>query len=590
MKLLRWNPRDESIDRLLLALYLVVGIGLVAVATYAAHANIYDSVLEIALGVFLPWASGIVAAVIGLSRSATWKQTTPQWRWDAIVIGMLLVVGLMLRLIGLARCPEGMSNDEALMAKEAQRILDGDPANPFRVVVVGWMAHPNIYFYWLSAALRLFGWNLFGLRFVSAVLGAGGVVAVYLLARSVFGRGEAWISALFVAGWGLTLHFSRLGLNNGADPLFGALVMWGLHRGLVHGHRRGFIVAGLALGISLYLYHGSHLLLLIVPVALAVSGFKRLRQRCKGLLVFALCFLLAFGPLLTTFILDNGQLRERYRSHSILPRLIAGAIPWNALWPDIVRASLAYVYTHDVGYFYRPDTPLLGPFSALLFVLGLGIALYRWRQPRYFILLAWIALTTVFGGWLLEFTPQYQRYLIAVPAVALLVGHAGAVTIRWVVKRWRRHRAVRRTLIILLGIALLAINAGYYFGVYSPSGAFYWDRTTELANGAGRLMADVGPDHITYFFNAPDLATLGAIDTVRFHAPGVDYVDVEESPVTDWSFVRERRGALFIVLPARASELDAVHERYPGGEMKTILAHDGSVLFFAYRVDPAGGP
>jgi 4-amino-4-deoxy-L-arabinose transferase-like glycosyltransferase len=592
MKLVRWTLRDESIDRLLLALYPAAGIGLVAVATFAAHANIYDSALEITLGVFLPWVSGMAAAAIGLSQSAIRRPSAPRWGRDTLIIGILLTVALLLRLIGLAHCPDGMPNDEALMAKQAQHILDGHSPNPFHVAVVGWMAHPNVYFYGLSAALRLFGWNLFGLRFVSAILGAGGVVAVYLLARSMFGRQEAWISALFVAGWGLAVHFSRLGLNNSADPLFGALVIWGLHRGLVHGHRGGFVVAGLTLGISLYLYHGSHLLLLVVPLVLAVSGLKRLRRRWKGLLVFALCFLLAFGPLLFTFITDSGQLRSRYKSHSVLPRLIAGEMSLASLWPDVLRASLAFVYTRDTGYFYRPDTPLLGPFSGFLFVLGAAIALWHWRQPRYLVLLAWIALTTVFGGWLLDITPQYQRYLIAVPAVALLVGRTGVVAIRWAARRWRWLRAIRRPLVAVSGVAILAINAAYYFGVYSPSGAFYWDRTTELANRAGCLMADVGPSHATYFFNAPDLAARGAIETVRFHAPGIHYVDVDQCPVTNWSFVQEGRGALFIVLPTRASDLDTLKERYPGGKMDTVLAHDGTVLFFSYRVDPGatGGP
>jgi len=559
-----------------------VGVGLVALATYWAHARVWASSLQVVFGVLLPWVAGMVLAAIGLSGPRTWKLTAPGWRRDAVAMALLFAVALALRVVGLGRAPDVMSGDEAAMAMEAQRILNGNPSNPFRVALIGFMSHPVLFYYILSVGLRLFGWNLFGLRFMAAILGALGAPAVYLLARSTFGRKAAWIGALFMAGWSFPLHFSRLAQNVSADPLFGALVMWGLLSGLVYGRRRGFIVAGLALGLGLYFYYGTHLLMLLTPATLLISGFERLRRHWRGLLILAFCFLLSVGPLMTTFIVEPGQFRARFARRPVVSS--EGGLSPGLLLKSLGRAAFAFIYTRDVGYFYRPNIPLLGLLSGALFVLGLGLAAWRWREPRYAVLLAWIGLTIVVGGWLFKDPPHYQRYQIAVPAVCLLVGRATVVALRRAARLWRWRPVVQRGLALFVALVLLAANAGYYFGVYTPAGGFHWDRNTVIADRTAHLMVDLGADYTTYFFGTTHMP-LGAFRAlVRFLAPGADWMDVLEAP-SDWHFVKEGRGACFIVIPERAEVLPLLRAQFPDGEERQVNARDGQLLFTVYQVD-----
>ncbi|MBU0703959.1 MAG: glycosyltransferase family 39 protein, partial [Chloroflexi bacterium] len=568
--------------------FLIVAIaaGLVVWAAYLAHVMpLAGFNYECAA---LLWAAGVSLAVAALvGPVAPRRIARGGWR-EAAIVGLLLVVALALRLAGLGQFPDLMSGDEGSMALEAQRIIRGDLLNPFGT---GWLSHPNLFFYLEAAALQVLGWNLFGLRFTAAFMGAVGVVAVYFLARETFGRETAWISAAFAAGWGLPLHFSRLALNNSADLFFGAAVMAFLLRGLVRDRRGDFVAAGLALGLSQYFYHGNRLLLPLLLATLLLSGARRLRMRWRGLLVFVIVALLVSGPLLAYFVqrpdvfMDRYSAISRFESEHLvieqqatgksLPRLLLGYLGQNVL---------AFIHTRDVGYFYQPNTPMLLVFSGALFVLGVGLALARWWEVRYQVLLVWIGLTVLFGGWLLKSPPHYQRYLIAAPAVCLLIGRAAVVALRRMTRLWGWRPVVRRRLVAFLAVTLLAINAGYYFVVYAPGGAFAFDRNTEIADRAARLMVELGPDYRTYFFCTS--MRLGGFNSVRFLAPRADWMDVEESPPADWTFVEEGRGAHFILLPEREDELPLLQERFPDGEEREVDGRDGRILFIVYQVPP----
>src|SRR5690606_27829994 len=109
-------------------------------------------------------------------------------------------------------------------------------------------------------AQDILGHNLTGLRIFSAVFGTLTVPALYLLARELFDRRTALLAALLLATFPPHIHFSRLGLNNIADPLFGVLALAFLVRGLKRGGLRDYALSGVMLGLTQYFYEGGKLL------------------------------------------------------------------------------------------------------------------------------------------------------------------------------------------------------------------------------------------------------------------------------------------------------------------------------------------
>ena len=76
-----------------------------------------------------------------------------------------------------------------------------------------------------------------------------------------------------------------------------------------------------------------------------------------------------------------------------------------------------------------PGTPMLDPITGALMVLGVGLCLWRIRQPGSFLLLAWLLLMLVPGIFSLDFeAPQSYRAIGSLPAAYL----AGRGTDPWI--------------------------------------------------------------------------------------------------------------------------------------------------------------
>ena len=150
-----------------------------------------------------------------------------------------------------------------------------------------------------------------GLRLPSALVGTATVLALYLLARHMWGRRMAFLSAALLATYDYHIHYSRLGTNNVWDPFFVALTLWALDRALATSDEvkqmRLAILSGLLMGMSIFFYTGARLLPLLVLTYVvyiwAQGRFKQLSAPLKKdwrwhLVLLVLAFLVAAGPML----------------------------------------------------------------------------------------------------------------------------------------------------------------------------------------------------------------------------------------------------------------------------------------------------
>jgi uncharacterized membrane protein YhaH (DUF805 family) len=136
------------------------------------------------------------------------------------------------------------------------------------------------------------------------------------------------------------------------------------------------------------------------------------RQEITGLLLMGLAFGLMALPRFAPALV--GQLPLEGNREAM--RLPADFTPENT-----VRAVLAWVGQPDVSPFWLSDAPLLLWPALVLFVIGLIYSVRRWRDARHMVLVAWVVLTTIFGGAIWTSAPLYVRYMTAVPAIGLLV-------------------------------------------------------------------------------------------------------------------------------------------------------------------------
>jgi 4-amino-4-deoxy-L-arabinose transferase-like glycosyltransferase len=285
--------------------------------------------------------------------------------------------------------------------------------------------------YWQAWLVGIFGAGLSPLRFVSVILGVGTVIALFLLLRRLFGGQIALIGAAVLAGLPLHVHFSRIGINNIADPLFGVLALYLLVRGCQVGQRRDWAWAGLCLGLTHYFYEGGRLFYTLFAVCwvgwvwlVRPSGWHRPTWRnISAALVTLLCLTiplyyawwvqgLAFAPRLT---------QVGYSTFD--PTLQPLEAFWRQLQPML--ALLTHAHPHDSFYRDQPYIPLwLLPF----FLAGLAVLVTRLRSGGGS-LLVWWCVGSVVGLSLVA--PDAPRVLTVAPAwagiIAVGVGTLGVL-------------------------------------------------------------------------------------------------------------------------------------------------------------------
>ena len=552
--------------------------------TVARAARQQSDLANYLLGVW--WLLSLALFGAGVLTLTGWRWTHPApairaWARahgrEALAVLALAGVALALRVFDLTVLPYTMANDEGEAGYAAMEVATGVYTNFFRT---SWSAQPIWSFVPQALVVRVLGLTLLAVRLVSAVEGALAVAALYLLSREAFGRATAWLAALLLAGLAWHLHFSRVGYHNIVDSLLAPLVLWLLLRALRRGGLADYALAGLAVGATIYGYVGTRLAAGLAVAVLAhalLIGRLRWRAHWPHLLVLAGMAAVTAAPMAAHFLRQPDELMARTNAVSLLTndRLagfaqLAGLSQPRYLLQQLGRSAGAFVAGGAEGlYFYSPR-PYFPPLGAAALILGLAVALWGMRQPRYFLLWLWLGAVVVFGSALTINAPSNQRMIMAAPAAALLA----AVGVRQWAQAAARVGPLSRRAAWMLGLLAVALTAAqstaFYFGPYRQ-GHYSENAREEFARDVGEAAARLGPGYRLVLIAMPSVSVEWG--NFRFLCFGIDkqeLVDVTRETV----LTLPRDKGLFVA--ATSDHVDAlrqVAEWLPGGAWSEVPRH-----------------
>jgi hypothetical protein len=585
-----WVAVGQSSTRLIilcLATAEVVGVSFMA-ATRNPYAPFWD--------LLALWVTGVAVAIASLLPWKAWGHglRSRRWHWRApspetVAVALLALLTFGLRVFSLDTIPYVLSGDEASMGLESIGVLEGTRTSPF---VTGWLSHPTLYFFLQACFLKTLGITAAGLRFSSALISGVIAILLYLFARRYWGRWVALLATLYFACYHYAIHFGRLGLNNIWDPFFALGVFLFLERGLRREQVSDFALAGLLLGLCNYFYMGARLIPIMLVAYLgyhALTDLPRIRRNLGNLIVCVLVAFLVAAPLVAYFRGHPSDLTARYKWVGIFPSgwveqemQRTGKSMLAVLWGQFLKAALAFNYYPDPTYWYRPGIPLLQFFPSVFFMLGLVYAMWHWRKPACFLLSLWFWAVIISGGALLENPPTSPRFVLAIPAVVLLMVLGMVQTITLLLDLLgKSHRWLVLGLPAVLILASSYASLNFYFVRYTPSNEFGGVNTL-VADRMGKYLTVLGADYQCYFFGAPRM--FYGFATIPYFARGIVGMDVQQPIQGPPDFVNPARKAVFVFLPERQAELDFVRQSYPNGRLREFR-EKGQFLFIAYEAD-----
>ncbi len=366
-------------------------------------------------------------------------------------------------------------------------------------------AFPYIFPYmqWWFVGPLDFGRTLAGLRLAAAVFGVLNVGALYLMTRELFGIKTALVAAALLAVFPPHLQYSRIGLNNIADPLFGMLVIYFVVRGIRRREymRMNFALAGAMLGLTQYWYEGGRLLFppLIVSwmllVGVVVYGAISLRwlvgrllrrerdmqaavrfiervdlvNLVKSVLVLMTVTVIVSAPVYYTLAgmdrpflarLDTAGLRDSTVENLQEPDDIVQHVTGR-----IHLAYLMHVAIPEAWLYYGGFTPMLLAFMVPFFFLGVLYLAWRFDKPGASLLLIWIVATWL-GNSLMQESRISARYVVAFPALMVMVSVGMIATMKLL---WPQNPRTRNRVLAALLSAFVVFNFTYYFGNHTDA-------------------------------------------------------------------------------------------------------------------------
>jgi 4-amino-4-deoxy-L-arabinose transferase-like glycosyltransferase len=525
-----------------------------------------------------------------------WRQLWTKQRTVLLLLGNLLLLGLLLRLWQVHILPFTLSGDEASQGLEAIRVINREIRNPF---TTGWLGVPTMSFFFNSLTIRWLGPDVLGLRLPWVFVGTATLLITFLLVRRLKGTTMALIVMALLATYHYHIHYSRLGSNQIADPMFLALSLYLLYRGLDRRNWLDWALCGTVVGLAFYFYAGARLTPVVITAVLGYLFIRDprhfLQEHGAGLLVALAAFLITAGPMMQyaarfpddfnarinqVGIVQSGWLAEEAARRD---EGVAGI-----LFDQFQRAALAFNYYPDRTVWYGLRQPLLDPFFGVIFLLGLLYSTLRLigreADVRLAPMVAWWWGGMILGGMLTESPPSSQRLItLAVPTcffIGLMLWELTQLGVRGMA------RFPQRPLLILAVTAFALISLKTYFIDYTPqriSGGPHAALATEIAPHLNQLSSD----HTIYFVGAPWM--YWGFATLPYLVPYAQAEDVLE-PLTapiDATFSRPGQGAVYIFHPARRGELDYVKSAFPDGQVEDVyLPVDNILLGTLYIVPP----
>lgn len=570
------------------------------------------------------WATSLVLAVVtGIvydRETVFWRRFREEVRWERvdwlIALG-LTAVALALRVYLLDQHLPAIHGDEGEMGVLARLALYGPGGelgpNPLHYFRTAFLDHPNLFHYVQAAGLWAFGDSEWGLKMASVVFGALTAPLVFAAGRIGWGRTSGVVAGWLLSVSHLNIQFSRIALNNIHSVWFAALffvlVMIVFAAGKIRSERQLdasdvadgpprfapdaritiFILIGLAVGLSQYFYYGSRLIA-VLAVPLLLMLWREKRAAPLYILTAGASSILAFLPMVDFYSRDFAPFVNRMRGVSVLkPEGITHLLGPDAVWPNDLPALLwtqierniaFFIRDGDASAFYVREIPGFDMATVVLFWLGLGLLIGRWRHFPNQMMAWWFVIGLFLGGVVTNDAPNSPRLLI----VALAVYFIASIPVQYffdaIQSFWPSlHRRTPQVLVAILCAATLYLNFDLYFVQYARINPIL--PLTEIAIA----MQEHGKSERVYLMGAPVLYAEHGVP--RFIAKDVhrrNLFNVADLP----AYVAEARASgqatYLIILSPRVGDLDAIMQMFPEGVREDRLDHLGRFLFISYLI------
>lgn len=597
------DPKSED-DLSILVWPLVAGLLMLAAAFLAFGGNRFTDFN------LLLWFGGI-----GLMLWAFWYPRpdfrhlfervidfVSKGRWQLPVtrfgLAFLVVLGIAIffRFNQLGEVVPEMVSDQAEKLWDVVDLMEGQT----KIFFERNTGREGLQMYLIAFASRLFntGISFLSMKIGTVLLGIFMLPYLYLIGKELGNRTVGLLAMFFggIAFWPNAL--ARVALRFILYPAFAAPTIYYLLRGLRTGRRRDFIISGIFLGIGLHGYTPFRAVpILVAAVFLIYWLHNRNRETLSRVLIWlgviAFISLIVFLPLLRVWIQDPAMFNQRTLTRltdlEVGDQLPTGFDLVKVFFQNVWNGLLMFVWdSGPVWVNTIPGAPSLDMISAALFVLGLGLLLWRYATKRkwqdLFLLLA-IPILMLPSTLVLAYpqeNPSPNRAGGAAVVVFIVIALALEAIFRAIKEKVAGGQGSRFAwiVIILLGAAALRLNYSMTFETYKDQYTRSAWNTSELGAVIEQFIDTVGDPEQAWVVAYPHWVDTRLVG-INAGQPKRDYAIWPEE-IENTQAIQSPKLFLFKLDDEKAREV--LEDLYPEGTVSLYTSDVPSHSFFIYYV------
>jgi 4-amino-4-deoxy-L-arabinose transferase-like glycosyltransferase len=324
-----------------------------------------------------------------------------------LLLVLILGYAAFLRLYRIQSVPPGLYRDEAMDGNNAIEVLETQRWQVFYPEDGG---REGLYINTAALFVAGLGNEPWVLRLPAAIFGVVTVWGLYLLGAELFGVEAGLLAAFFLATSFWHVNFSRIAFRAIAAP---CLLAWSLYL-LLAGVRRArlwmVVLAGAVYGLGFYTYIAYRATPVLVALVLA-----RCPRRVRW--AFGAVAAAAVVPLAVYF----ARHPQDFWGRSLQVSVLQNAHPAREVLLNVWRTARMFfrhgdfLWRHNVAWRAELFWPV-----AVLFAIGVAVALWRRHKWAYTVPLVWMAVGFVPVVLSDDVMPHALRSILMAPAAMLL--------------------------------------------------------------------------------------------------------------------------------------------------------------------------
>ena len=251
--------------------------------------------------------------------------TKIKFQREDILIIVILLVGILVRIVGITGMPNALNCDEASSGYEAFSILNygiDRTGNKLPSFLVSWGGGQNVLLtYLIIPFIKIFGLNILAIRLPMTILGCISLYIMYALLKKISNKKVAIVGLAFLSICPWHIMKSRWGLESNLFPDLILIFVYLLIKGIEDKNKFIYYLAFIIAGVSAYSYGTSYYFLPVFIIPLLIILVKKQKITIKQAIISICIIGIVALPVILYVIINTFDLPQINLPFVTIPKL-----------------------------------------------------------------------------------------------------------------------------------------------------------------------------------------------------------------------------------------------------------------------------